>query len=210
MTAAWDLPDHEAPAFADLLPHDVGLDDAMLLSTPRPRRATLALGRVWTVTPRNIDVCGEAACLQMARSLENLLLGLPDGSAVQVLMQIRPATDAPAWSALRVTTTDPTVPFQQATLAQGLLHTDGGTLAGRLREVITLVTVRLPVVGTPPPVVQRLRAVSTLTERMPASLLAVLERALATTRTQLDSVALALEDALHAAGILATRLVLLR
>ena len=101
MNAAWELPDREAPAFADLLPHDVVLDDALLLSTPRPRRATLALGRIWTVMPRNIDVCGEAACLQMARSLENLLLGLPDGSAVQVLMQIRPTTIAPAWDAFR-------------------------------------------------------------------------------------------------------------
>jgi hypothetical protein len=206
MTASWDLPDREAPAFAALLPHDMMLDDAVLLSTPRPRRATLALGRVWTVMPRNIDVCGEAVCLQIARSLENLLLGLPDGSAMQVLMQIRPATAALAWDALRATTAAPAVPFQRAALAQGLPHTDGGTLAGRLREVTTLVTVRLPVAGIPPTLVQRVRAVSTLTDRVPASLLAVLERALVTSRVQLDSVALALEDALHAAGISVTRL----
>jgi hypothetical protein len=204
MTAVWDLPDREAPAFAALLPHDVALDDGVLLSTPRPRRATLALGRVWAVTPRNIDVCGEAACLQMARSLENLLLGLPDGSAVQVLLQIRPAAAAPAWAALRSTPTDPAVAFQQAAVAQGLIHTIGGTLAGRLREMTTLVTVRLPVVGMPPTLVQRLRSVSTLMERVPASLLAALEHALATTRTQLEGVALALEDALHTAGCLTT------
>jgi hypothetical protein len=206
MTAAWDLPDREAPAFAALLPHDVVFDDAVLLATPRPRRATLALGRVWAVTPRNIDVCGEAACLQMARSLENLLLGLPDGSAVQVVMQICPAAAAPAWSTLRATTLDAAVPFQQAALAQGLMHTAGGTLAGRLREVRTLVTVRLPVRGMPPTLVQRLRFVSTLTDRLPVTLLATLDHALATTRTQLEGVALALEDALHAAGCPTTRL----
>jgi hypothetical protein len=206
MTAAWDLPDREAPSFAALLPHDMGLDDALLLATPRPRRATLALGRAWLVTPRNIDVCGEAACLQMARSLENVLLGLPDGSAVQVVMQIRPAADAPTWAALRASTTDPAVPFQQAALAQGLPHTAGGTLAGRLREVTTLVTVRLPIVGMPPTLVQRLRTVPTLTDRAPATLLTALECALATTRTQLEGVALAVEDALHAAGCPATRL----
>lgn len=199
--------DRDDPAFADLLPHGLVLEEGVvLLSTPRPRQATLALGVAWAVEPRNVEVSADATCLHIARVLDGLLVGLPEGSALQVLMQIRPAHAVPAWAALRQRATAPAVPFQRQAIAEGLCHRDGATIAGRLRTVATHVTLRLPVPALAPTLVQRLRIVCTLTEAAPARLTARLQTTLATALTRLRSLRAAVEDALGTAGIAWQRL----
>src|SRR5262249_46843671 len=150
--AVMRLPDRDDPAFADLLPHGVLLDEGVvLLSTPRRRGATLALGCAWAVVPRNIEVCADAVCLQTARALEGGLLGLPEDAAVQVSQLLRPAHDVPGWTALRPDPTAPLVAVQRQILAQGLPHPDATAPHGRLREMLTRVTLRLPVDTLPSP-----------------------------------------------------------
>src|SRR5262245_39987823 len=86
--------------FSALLPHGLLLDSeagVVLLSTPRWGKPTLALGCAWQVTPRNIEVCDERTCLDLARLHESLCQSVPVGSALQVVMTIRPATSAARW-----------------------------------------------------------------------------------------------------------------
>ena len=90
--------------FGALLPHGLLLDPeagVVLLSTPRWGRPGLALGCAWAIAPRNIEVCEEAVCLDLARIHESLLRSLPVGAALQAIMTILPATAAPAWEQLR-------------------------------------------------------------------------------------------------------------
>jgi hypothetical protein len=199
--------DRDDPAFADLLPHGLVLEEGVvLLSTPRPRQATLALGVAWAVAPRNVEVSADATCLHIARVLEGLLQGLPEGSALQVLMQIRPAHTVPAWEALRQSAAASAVAFQRQAIAEGLCHRDGTTLAGRLRTVATHVTLRLPVPALAPSLAQRLRTALSLTDTAPARLTALLQTQLATALTRLRSLRAAVEDALSTAGIAWQRL----
>jgi hypothetical protein len=197
------LSDYDDPPFAALLPHGVLLDvdeGIVLLSTPRPRGATLALGMAWTVTPRNIEACAEAVVLQMARSLEGLLHSLPVGSALQVLLHLRPAQAAPAWEALRTVPDDAALQVQRQALARGLWHQDGATRS-RLRTCTTQVTLRLPVPDLPPTLVQRLHTAVTLTEAASVRLSAALHTVLTGALSRLAQTGLAVEDALGAAGI---------
>jgi hypothetical protein len=207
------LPDQDDLPFAALLPHGLLLDPEaglLLLSTPQPspsllprptrtRRAVLALGVSWTVTPRSIEACAEAAVLQMARSLEGVLQSLPVGSALQVLLHIRPAYAAPAWIILRRAPDDPAVQAQQAALARGLWHQDGARRS-RLRTCTTLVTLRLPVMALPPTLMQRLQTALTLTEVASARLTTALRMAVAETVEQLLPIRAAVEEALGTAG----------
>ena len=92
------------PPFAALLPHSLLLDaeaGILLLATPRWRRPGLALGCAWAIEPRNIEVCDETVCLEIARLHESLLRSLPVGGALQGLLTIRPTHTAPAWETLR-------------------------------------------------------------------------------------------------------------
>jgi hypothetical protein len=194
--------DRDDLPFAALLPHGMILDDGVvLLSTPQPRRAGLALGIAWDIKPRNVEVSADAVCLHMARVLEGLLLGLPEGSALQVILRMRPAQDAPGWSALRHGNTAPAVVFQRTAITQGLCHYEGTTLAGRLRSVTVHATLRLPVQSVPPTVAQRLRAAATLTDTVSDRLRAALQACLAQSLEQLAGVQAAIEDAFSTAGI---------
>ena len=196
------LVDHDDPSFAALLPHGLVLgDDVVLLSTPRPRRASLALGMAWRAQPRNIEASSDAACLHTAQALEGLLRGLPEGSAFQVIFQIRPAQDAAAWLALRRGDATPAVAFQRAAIAQGLCHEDGAALAGRLRTVTVHATLRLPVQAVPPTLAQRLRAAATLTDKAPGRLRVSLQACLSQALEQLAGVQASVEDALRTAGV---------
>src|SRR5207302_9316882 len=81
----------EVSPFAALLPHGVLLDPdggVVLLSTPRWGRPGLALGCAWHIEPRNIEVCDESVCLDMARAHESLLRSLPVGAALQAIMTV--------------------------------------------------------------------------------------------------------------------------
>jgi hypothetical protein len=135
-------------SFSTLLPQGLLLDPAtgvVLLSTPRWGKPTLALGCAWSLQPVNIETCDESHCLTIARLHESLLQSLPVGAALQVGMAILPATTAPAWEQLRhALPLSPVVQAQQAAIARGLPHRDG-VHQGRLREVHTWVTLRLPV-----------------------------------------------------------------
>jgi conjugal transfer ATP-binding protein TraC len=154
----------------------------------------------WTVTPRNIEACAEAVVLQMARSLEGLLHSLPVGSALQVLLHLRPAHAAPAWEALRPATDDAALQVQRQALARGLWHQDGATRS-RLRTCTTQVTLRLPVPDLPPTLVQRLHTTVTWTDTASARLTAALRTVLGGALARLAQTGLAVEDALGAAGM---------
>src|SRR5437867_454770 len=125
----------DVASFGALLPHGLLLDvdgGVVLLSTPRWGRPSLALGCAWAVEPRNIEVCEETVCLDLARVHENLLRSLPVGAALQAIMTIVPGTTAPAWAYLRTPAAPerwpaPVLQAQQAALAHGLSHQDGST-----------------------------------------------------------------------------------
>jgi len=193
------------PPFARLLPHGLILNQAAgigLLSTPMPRwkRPSLALGCAWDVVPRNIDVCDESVCLDMARLHEGLLKTLPVGAALQVLMTILPATSMPAWEALRrECRTDAVVQAQCAAMQQGLPYREGPTMGG-LRTVLTTVTVRLPIAHIHPAIAPLLKTVQRLSMAHRPSLADTLTSAFAETLTQLDGLRRASAETLQAAG----------
>jgi hypothetical protein len=73
-----------------------------------------------------------------------LLLGLPIGAAFQAIMTIYPAMRAPAWEALRAGLPDHAAfRAQRQAMAEGLRHR-AGAMHGRLRDLTTLVTLRIP------------------------------------------------------------------
>lgn len=138
-------------SFANQLPHHLLLDAAagvQLLATPRPWRPELALGCAWRVIPRNVEACDESVCLDMARQHESLVRGLPAGSALQTLMTVVPSTAMPAWEALRADCSSTALLRSQTqAIREGLPHREGTTQA-RLRDVHTIVTLRIPVPST--------------------------------------------------------------
>jgi type IV secretory system conjugative DNA transfer VirD4/TraG family protein/LAGLIDADG DNA endonuclease family protein len=150
----------DVSSFATLLPHGLLLDaDAgiLLLSTPRLIKPALALGCGWVVRPVNIEVCEEAQCMAIARLHDNLLRSLPKGTALQCGMHVRPATDAPAWEGLRKDREGSHVVHAQvAAVRAGLPHQDGA-IAGRLRDITTWITLRLPVAPLDPAIPALLR-----------------------------------------------------
>lgn len=189
--------------FAPLLPHGLLLDVAggvVLLSTPVLRwQPGLALGCAWAVEPRTTEACDEAVCLALARQHETLLRGLPVGSALQALMTVLPATTAPAWEARRQGLTDPAVRAQTTALRAGLPHQDGTTLS-RLRQVRTLLTLRVPVPHVDPALAARLATLLDLPTRSGMHLATRLAQHLATLLAHLEGVRQGIDATLRAAG----------
>jgi hypothetical protein len=187
--------------FAALLPHGLLLDPdggVVLLSTPRWGCPGLAVGCAWTLTPRNIEVCDEAVCLDLVRLHENLLRSLPVGAALQAIMTILPATAAPPWEHLRPASS-PVVEAQRAALRHGLPHQDG-TVHSRLREVRTILTLRLPIAHVDPALPALLAALLALPTRSGARLAARLTTHLASTLERLEGIRAGIDDTLRAAG----------
>ena len=195
--------------FAALLPHGLLLDPetgVVLLSTPRWGRPDLALGCAWAITPRNIEVCEEAVCLDLARLHESLLRSLPVGAALQAMMTILPATAAPAWEQRRPSgAPSPMVDAQQAALRAGLPHQDG-TTQSRLRDVRTVVTLRLPVAQVDPALPVLLEALLALPTRSGTHLAARLTVHLHTTLEHLAGLRAGIDETFRAAGHGVTRL----
>ena len=194
------------PPFAALLPHSLLLDaeaGILLLATPRWRRPGLALGCAWAIEPRNIEVCDETVCLEIARLHESLLRSLPVGGALQGLLTIRPTHTAPAWETLRQSVQEtPVVQAQQAALRAGLRHQDG-MVASRLRTCTTRLTLRLPVMGLDPTIPVRLRTLLALGASAPLTL--VIQHHFTAAVARLEGVCAGIEDALRAAGHTVTR-----
>ena len=123
--------------FAALLPHGLLLDPeagVVLLSTPRWGRPGLALGCAWAIAPRNIEVCDEAVCLDLARMHESLLRSLPVGCRAAGHHDPPPGHSSPG-----VGTAPPvrgTLPDgrRAAGGAAGRLPHQDGTTQGRLRK----------------------------------------------------------------------------
>jgi hypothetical protein len=195
--------------FSALLPHGLLLDpDAgvVLLSTPRWGKPTLALGCAWRLAPRNVEVCDDTTCLDLARLHESLFQGVPVGSALQVLMTLVPATSAPAWERLRQPHQhDPVVQAQLAALRTGLPHQDGTTPA-RLRAVETTLTLRLPLTQVDPSVPALLDALLSLPTRSGARLAARLMTHLADAHEAFLRHGVMLAEVLRTAGHGVTRL----
>ena len=195
--------------FAALLPHGLLLDPetgVVLLSTPRWGRPGLALGCAWAIAPRNIEVCDEAVCLDLARLHESLLRSLPVGAALQAIMTILPATAAPAWEQRRQSVArSPMVDAQQAALRAGLPHQDG-TTQRRLRDVRTVVTLRLPVAQVDPTLPVLLEALLALPTRSGTHLAARLTAHLHTTLEHLAGLRAGIDETFRAAGHGVTRL----
>jgi len=193
----------DVASFGDLLPYGLLLDPdggVLLLSTPRWGRPSLALGCAWSIEPRNIEVCDEAICVDLARLHESLLRSVPVGAAIQVIMTILPATTAPAWQTLRATCQpDPVVQAQQGALQRGFPHQDG-TTQGRLRHVRTILTVRLPVAHVDPAIPALLDALLALPTRSGSELAARLTTHLASTLERLEGLRAGMDETLHAAG----------
>ena len=195
--------------FGALLPHGLLLDPeagVVLLSTPRWGRPSLALGCAWAIAPRNIEVCDEAVCLDLARMHESLLRSLPVGAALQAIMTLLPATAAPAWEQRRQSVThSPMVDAQQTALRAGLPHQNGPTHGG-LRTIHTTLTLRLPVVPVDSTLPALLEALLALPTRSGAHLAARLTTHLHTTLERLAGLRAGLDETLRAAGHGVTRL----
>jgi len=189
--------------FSALLPHGLLLDAArgvVLLSTPRWGRPSLALGCAWTVEPRNIEACEESVCLDLARLHESLVRSLPVGAALQAMMTILPATAVPAWQARRHgVMADPIVQAQQAAIQAGLPHHDG-TTHGCLRQVRTILTMRLPVTQVDPAIPALLGALVALPTRSGTQLAQRLMTHLAATLERLASLRDGIDETLRSAG----------
>ena len=69
--------------FGALLPHGLLLDPeaGWSCSPPHAGASQPGAGCAWAITPRNIEVCDEAVCLDLARRHESLLRSLPVGRA---------------------------------------------------------------------------------------------------------------------------------
>ena len=199
--------------FGALLPHGLLLDPArgvLLLSTPRWGKPSLAVGCAWSVEPRNIEVCDESVCLDMARVHESLLRSLPVGAALQAIMTVVPANAVPAWEHLRGPFASdarlaPVLDAQHAAIFQGFPHQDGPT-QGRLRQVRTTLTLRLPVEHIDPAIPALLDALLALPTRSGAYLATRLTVHLATTLERLEGLRTGIDDTLRAAGHGVTRL----
>src|SRR5207245_4018272 len=137
-----------------------------------------------------IEVCDESVCLDMARVHESLLRSLPVGAALQVIMTVLPAHTAPAWEHLREPLAPdarlaPVLDAQHAAISHGLPHQDGA-IQGRLREVRTLLTLRLPVEHVDPTIPALLDALLALPTRSGDHLATRLSRHLAGTLERLE------------------------
>jgi conjugal transfer ATP-binding protein TraC len=193
--------------FAALLPHGVLLDPeggVVLLSTPRWGRPGLAVGCAWSLEPRNIEVCDESVCLDIARAHESLLRSLPVGAALQALMTIVPAQTVPAWEQLRQQRAPAAclklvLEAQHAAIRRGFPHQDG-TTQGRLRAVRTLVTLRLPVAEVDPTLPALLAALLALPMHSGRQLAQRLTTHLAATLARLEGLRAGIEDTFQAAG----------
>jgi len=206
--------DYEDPSpFAALLPHSLLLDPdsgILLLSTPRWGRPSLALGCAWSIEPRNIETVDEHVCLDMARVHESLFRSLPVGAALQAMMTIVPAHSAPAWEQRRA----PFAPdarlaavldAQHAAISRGLPHQDG-TTQGRLRQVRTTLTLRLPVEHVAPTIPALLSALLAFPTRSGSDLATRLTAHLSSTLEQLEGLRAGIDEALRAAGHGITRM----
>ena len=198
------------PPFASRLPHSLFLnaeDGVLLLATPKKRgKPTLALGCAWDVTPRNIAVCDEAVCLDLARMHEHLVRTLPLGTAMQQLLTMRPAARFPAWEHLREERqAHPVVQAQHAAIATGLPH-HSATTVHRLRDFTTLVTLRMPITELDDVLVAKLRTLLQLPSRSAPALGAWLDTALQASAQRLEQLRRGVEETLRGAGHQATRL----
>jgi hypothetical protein len=102
------------------------------------------------VVPVNIELMDDERLLALAHQHQDLLLGLPVGAAFQAITTIYPATRAPAWEALRAGLPEHAAfRAQRQAMAAGLRHRTGA-MHGRLRDLTTLVTLRLPLTGLEP------------------------------------------------------------
>jgi conjugal transfer ATP-binding protein TraC len=193
----------DVSSFADLLPYSIPLDaesGILLLSTPRWGKPTLALGCAWSIEPRNVEVVDEQVCLDLARLHESLLRSLPVGAALQAIMTILPATTIPTWEALRSHCLDDSlVQAQQAAIREGFPHQDG-TTQGRLRQVGTLLTLRVPLPQVDPSIPALLDALLALPTRSGSALADLLNHHLHATLERLDGLRTGIDDTLRAAG----------
>ena len=158
-----DVPHYEDdPPFAELLPHGLLLDPesgVLLLSTARLGTASLALGCAWGLVPRNVEVCDASVCLDMAQRHEQLTRSLPVGSALQVLLTLRPASTVARWEGARQhAQAHPVVVAQRQAIHQGLSIKTGacrGACATPRRCVpcgcLFRISTRLLVACSPPP-----------------------------------------------------------
>jgi hypothetical protein len=193
----------ESPPLATLLPHGLLLDPAhgtVLLSTPKRGTRTLALGCVWQIQPRNCEVLDESACAHLARRHENVLRALPVGAALQVGLTIAPTTQAGAWEAQRqVCPPSPLLAAQTQAIRTGLPH-QSARVQGRLRDVQTWVSLRIPVPTLGGGIAARLQTLVSLPSRGSQALAARFAAHLADQLSTFAGLRANLETVLRAAG----------
>jgi len=125
-------------------------------------------------------------------------------------MTVVPANAAPAWEHLRGPCASdarlaPVLDAQHAAIFQGFPHQDGPT-QGRLRQVRTTLTLRLPVAHSDPAIPALLDALLALPTRSGAYLATRLTGHLATMLERLEGLRAGIDDTLRAAGHGVTRL----
>ncbi len=191
------------PPFALELPHLQLQDQArgiVLLETPHSWKPRLALGCAWQVVPVNIEVLEEAQCRALSRQHETLLRGMPDGTALQTLMTIFPSTTAPAWEQVRAQCAPSSaLDAQRTAIASGLPH-GAGTMRARLREVQTLVTLRLPLTTLDPTLATTVKTILSLPRSHGAACQAQLTACLTQAMAYFTGLRLSIEDALRSVG----------
>jgi hypothetical protein len=122
----------------------------ILLQTPQSPKPRFSLGCTWSAVPVNIQCLDEEECLALGRHHEQLLRGMPIGSAVQTIMTILPSTQMPTWEAERAGLPESQMlAVQRQAIAEGLPHS-AGTMKARLRAIPHLVTLRWPLASLDP------------------------------------------------------------
>lgn len=197
----------------DLLPYHLLLDaddGVLLLDTPRRllswySKPRYALGALWHVVPRNIEPLAMQECLDLGKMHAHLLPMLPPGAALQTLMTIAPTGAMPAWDALRTSVQDDAVvQAQRAAMQRGLPHRElRGT--GHLRLVRTLVTVRVPLPGLSPQLLDQVTALLRFPAAQQRCLLRHICQYLEGQLFAFEGYARGVQDTLKAAGHRVTR-----
>ena len=200
----------EPPGLAGELSQTLTVDGAgeiLLLDTPRAPKPLLGLGCAWVLDdPVNIEVLDQERLDALALQHASLVQGLPLGSVVQTLMLVRPSTQAPRWERRRLgLPPTPLVDVQRAHMASGLPHTAGPRRA-RLRDICTLVTLRVPLPDVMGDVVTLLKTVLTLPSYAPRACKAFLQEQLHTMLPMFVGMQRNLENALHSCGHTVQRL----
>ena len=136
-------------SFSDLLPYGScygdPADGVLFLQEPQALHVA-ALGVAWNIDPVNVGVMAQPAVQQVAQAFDILFRSVTPGVTVQAIQHSAPIDWVEEWSNYRGEVEDLYAlnEFQEASIREGLVHSDGAR-TWRLRRYTTTFTLRVGV-----------------------------------------------------------------